>query len=283
MSSLQSKDCQNDNPNDFPTVKEQSYLVKETFDEPLDELTFIYTGFFNGFNVELRSTEDMELYKMGWFGKGSASRSKPVAHREFPIMRKRQFQKRNELYTKFSGVQVGSQPDLFLKAVNKLTAKIIIEGEIRRKNKHLVVLESSDGSHSSDDGQNDGETVEVSSKIPDMDNIAVVVPNSESELEDNTNYFHNFKAECCVNHTKLQEKLMLTLQEAFFLVYGYGCMQIIDLKNDKLNIEQTWKLFNESDKKFIAKYVVYHYFRSKGYIVKPGTKFGGDYCKYRHH
>lgn len=275
MFTLQSKDCQNNDPNDlFPTSE------PESFRDPLDNLNFMFTGFFNGFNVELRTREDMELHKMGWFGKGSASRARPVANRECTTMRKRQFQKRMEWYKKFSGARVKSKPDLFLQAVDKQTAKIINEGE-KLNNTDLVDLLSSDGSSSSDDGDDWEDNINGTLEITDTNNITVVVPNSDSELDDNsTNYFENIKAECCVNQTKLQEKLMLTLQEAFFLVYGFGSLQIIDMENHILNIEQAWELFKEIDKKFIPKYVVYHYFRSKGYIVKPGIKFGGDYCKY---
>lgn len=273
MSTLQSKDCQMNDPNDlFPTS------IK-SFHDPLNNLPLPFTGFFNGYNVELRTPQDMELHKMGWFGKGSGSRSQPLANRKCPIMRKRQFKKRNDWLSKFSGKEVTSKPDLFLQAVDKLTAEIIKEGEkTKRKSTNFVDLVSSDGS--CDDEDEEMEATMVTSKITDTDNIAVVVPDSDSELEDTSyNYFANFKAECGINQTKLQEKHMLTLQEAFFLVYGFGCLQIINTDNCILDIEQTWKLFNETDKKFTPKYVVYHYFRSKGYIVKPGIKFGGDFCK----
>lgn len=63
-------------------------------------------------------------------------------------------------------------------------------------------------------------------------------------------------------------------------MYGLGCLQIVNLENNILNIDDCWNLFAESESNFVHKYVVYHYFRSKGYVVKPGIKFGGDYCKF---
>lgn len=108
------------------------------------------------------------------------------------------------------------------------------------------------------------------------DDVVVIVPNSDSEGED---YFQNFIPKCCINHISLKEKLMLTLEEAFFLSFAISCLQLMDHKGNHLSLHQTWILFKETDKKFVNKYVVYHYFKSKGYIVKPGIKFGGDYCK----
>lgn len=243
--------------------------MSASFHDPLDNFARIFTGFFNGFNVELHSQEAMEHHKKGCFGKGSSSRSRPVSDRNCMIMRKRQFKKRIEWYKKFGeNVKTSPSTELFLKDVDKLLTKI--------KSKDVVDLVSSEGSESSEDSSNE-EVTSVPLELTDTDNLAVVVPDSDPE-GDSQQYFDNLKPECCINSIKLQEKLILTLQEAFFLVYGLGSLRIIDMNDQILNIEQTWQLFKETDKTFIPKYVVYHYFRSKGYIVKPGIKFGGDFC-----
>lgn len=36
----------------------------------------------------------------------------------------------------------------------------------------------------------------------------------------------------------------------------------------------------EPDDPFMLSYVVYHHFRSLGWVVKPGVKFAVDYCAY---
>lgn len=274
MSTLQSEDCQtndlNESSNDlFPTCIESLRF-------PLDNsMRIVFTGYYNGYNVEVRSTEEMDmLYHMGCFGKGSASRSRPTqSHRDdtVTIMRRRQFLKRNYWYQKFYSSKGTTESDLFLKEVDEVSAKIDADCD-KRVNKDVIDLVSSD--ESSDDEGDDNKTIDVH----DKDDVIVIVPNSDSEED---NYFAKMKPKCCINKIKVQEKLILTLQEAFFLLYGLGCLQIISMDNNILSIEQCWDLFKYTDKRFVPKYVVYHYFRSKGYIVKPGIKFGGDYCKYK--
>ncbi|XP_026756479.2 tRNA-splicing endonuclease subunit Sen2 [Galleria mellonella] len=263
-------DCQNnDSSNLFP-------MTIDSLRFPLDStMRIIFTGYFNGIGVEVRSVHEMALlYQMGCFGKGSFSRSKPKRHQsnDSPqIMRKRQFLKRNYWYKKFNTRSETTDSDLFFKEIDELSAKIVSDCE----NKNVIDLVSSD--------EDDNNITDFVS--PQLDNynasekqdMVVVVANSDSEEED---YFANLKPQCCLNKTKLEEKLMLTLQEAFFLLYGLGCLQVVHA--DKvLNIEQCLELFTETDKHFVTKYVVYHYFRSKGYVVKSGIKFGGDYLLYK--
>lgn len=272
---MQSEDCQTNDLNDlFP-------MSIESLRFPLhNSVQIIFTGYYNGFNVEVRSAEEMSLlHQMGCFGKGSASRSRPMAAHgdaNTNIMRKRQFLKRNYWYKKFGGDKESSDIDSFLKEVDEVTAKIIDDGE-RITNKEVIDLVSSDDNMSV--GSEDDDELDCNPNTLqnyDKGDIVVIVPNSDSEED---NYFAHMKPKCCVNKIKLVEKLMLTPEEAFFLLYGLGCLQIISLQNNILNIEACWNLFTASDKNFTTKYVVYHYFRSKGYVVKPGIKFGGDYCK----
>lgn len=271
MSTLQSEDCQTNDLNDsFP-------MAIESLRFPLDNsMRIVFTGYFNGFNVEVRSVEEIALmYHMGCFGKGSSSRSQPKATQNDAtprIMRKRQYLKRNYWFKKFGGIRGTAEADSFMKDIDGLTAKIIGDSE-RKSQKDVIDLISSDEDEGEDTNSNHSSERFHSH---DKEDIVVIVPNSESEDE---NYFANMKPKCCLNKVKIQEKLMLTPHEAFFLQYGLGCLQIVNLDNTLLNIEKCWELFTLADKNFVSKYVVYHYYRSKGYVVKPGIKFGGDYCK----
>lgn len=267
-------DCQtNDSNTLFPI---------ESLRFPLDSsMRIVFTGYYNGFSVEVRSMDEVALlYHMGCFGKGSTSRSKPRApHTDGSpsIMRKRQFLKRNYWYRKFGGLRQTSDSDTFFKDIDDLTTKIIHDSTAEKESKKDVIdLVSSDEDMSEgNDDLNSSTQVDVYDQC-EKEDVAVIVPNSDSEED---NYFANLKPKCCLNKIKMQEKLMLTLQEAFFLLYGLGCLQIVHNDNKLLNIQQCWDLFSNMDKTFVPKYIVYHYFRSKGYIVKPGIKFGGDFCK----
>ncbi|CAB3234084.1 unnamed protein product [Arctia plantaginis] len=249
---------------------------------PLDNsMRIVFTGYYNGYNVEIKSVEEMTLlYHMGCFGKGSASRSQPkAAENHNPrIMRKRQYLKRNYWFKKFGSSTSTADADNFMKDVGEITSKIISDCEKKSK-KDVIDLVSSDEDN---DDQSDftDEVRECTEQLHSSgtEDIVVVVPNSDSEGE---NFFENMQPKCCVNKIKTQEKLILSPQEAFFLLYGLGCLQIVNLDNTLLNIESCWDLFTTLDKHFIAKYVVFHYYRSRGYVVKPGIKFGGDYLLYR--
>ncbi|XP_026495684.1 tRNA-splicing endonuclease subunit Sen2 [Vanessa tameamea] len=275
MMSLKSEEeCQTNDPNNaFPMDAESSLRL------PLDSsMCIVFTGHYNGFGVEIRSLDEMALlHHMGCFGKGTASRSKPqVVHNDGSpsIMRKRQFLKRNYWHKRFGTPKQSIDSDSFLKEVNDLVSKIVHDTR-KQSGRDVIDLVSSD-----DEIVQETEILNNQTEfdLADKQNLVVIVPNSDSEDDD---YFANLKPKCCVDKIVLQEKLMLSLEEAFFLLYGLGCLQIVNNENNILNIEDCWKIFSESDRYFIEKYVVYHYFRSKGYIVKPGIKFGGDYLLYR--
>lgn len=271
MTTLQSDDCQTNDPNNlFP-------MTIDSLRFPLDtSMRIVFTGHFNGFSVAVNSVDEMALlHRMGCFGKGSLSRSKPRLHHGVgspQIMRKRQFLKRNYWYKKFSSNTEASASDTFFKETEELSAKI--KSDCENKKKDVIDLVSSE-----EDNSDTGEEITCPNSellSYNKEDMVVIVPNSDSEDD---NYFVKLRPQCCINRTKIEERLLLTLQEAFFLSYALGCLQVVN-GNELLKIQQCWQLFSETDKNFETKYIVYHYYRAKGYVVKPGIKFGGDYCKY---
>ena len=84
--------------------------------------------------------------------------------------------------------------------------------------------------------------------------------------------------------------LRLDLEEAFFLKQVYGILSVQQLiakdeENSKnIKLISLWMKCIELNARlgqcFIAKYAVYFYFRSKGFIVKNGIKFGCDFVLY---
>lgn len=91
-----------------------------------------------------------------------------------------------------------------------------------------------------------------------------------------------------------QEHIQLTMEEAFFLSYGLGVLSIQDAHSrapippqDLLSLFRQTSYFpvpsapeNRPDDPFLISYVVYHHFRSLGWCVRGGTKFGVDYLLY---
>lgn len=71
----------------------------------------------------------------------------------------------------------------------------------------------------------------------------------------------------------------LLLEEAFFLFYTLECLEIKDESGSVMSVPECWKLFNELKTNFSFFYAAYHYYRSKGWAVKPGQQYGGDFGK----
>ncbi|EAS31160.3 tRNA-intron endonuclease [Coccidioides immitis RS] len=92
-----------------------------------------------------------------------------------------------------------------------------------------------------------------------------------------------------------EEHLQLSNEEAFFLAYGLGVLQVYDhnmssvLPNSHLlSLFRRHSYFPprdelmhlEPDDRFIVSYVAYHHFRSLGWVVRSGVKFGVDFLLY---
>ncbi|WFC94588.1 tRNA-intron lyase [Malassezia brasiliensis] len=69
------------------------------------------------------------------------------------------------------------------------------------------------------------------------------------------------------------EHFQLTLVEAFFLAGMLGCLDIYDGED-----REVW---SRPDNPFLLSYIIYHHFRSLGWVVKNGSKFCVDYLLYK--
>ncbi|PWY79597.1 hypothetical protein BO70DRAFT_371666 [Aspergillus heteromorphus CBS 117.55] len=92
-----------------------------------------------------------------------------------------------------------------------------------------------------------------------------------------------------------EEHLQLSREEAFFLVYGLGALRVLDdSRKEVISTSSLLPLFCQHsyfpprdpsadltpDDSFMISYVVYHHFRSLGWVVRSGVKFGVDYILY---
>jgi len=93
---------------------------------------------------------------------------------------------------------------------------------------------------------------------------------------------------------KNQEHFQLTMEEAFFLSYSLGALTVIDpTSKSPIPNEKLLQLFRQSssfpplsnpsispDDSFMLNYVVYHHYRSLGWVVRGGSKFSCDFMLY---
>ncbi|KAG7443651.1 uncharacterized protein BT62DRAFT_934886 [Guyanagaster necrorhizus] len=94
------------------------------------------------------------------------------------------------------------------------------------------------------------------------------------------------------------EHLQLTLPEAFFLIWNFDCLTVLNPDTyEPMSLGQIWNTFQQVhlfppvpnapvqplqfDNPFLINYVVYHYYRSLGWVVRGGTKFCVDYLLYK--
>jgi len=96
------------------------------------------------------------------------------------------------------------------------------------------------------------------------------------------------------------EHLQLTLQEAFFLLWTLDCLTILDPSSSQpMSLQEIWQSFQlahlpptsstlasstpllQFDNPFLINYIVYHHYRSLGWVIKGGVKFCVDYLLYK--
>lgn len=79
-----------------------------------------------------------------------------------------------------------------------------------------------------------------------------------------------------------QEFMQLMPVETLFLSSALGVLDVYDDKGNLLEGHRLLEALANGDLKgFLNNYVVYHHFRSKGWCVKSGVKFGTDYLLYK--
>ncbi|XP_056129979.1 tRNA-splicing endonuclease subunit Sen2 [Lampris incognitus] len=78
----------------------------------------------------------------------------------------------------------------------------------------------------------------------------------------------------------LTEFLQLSLEESFFLVFALGCLSVYE-NQEPLSVTQLWRRFLSFQPSFPSLYTAYHFYRSHGWVPKPGLKYGVDFMLYR--
>lgn len=112
-------------------------------------------------------------------------------------------------------------------------------------------------------------------------NEEVIVICPQLQLNANDQSVDNINAELKVRKFPLKESLNLNFEEAFFLNFALQCLKVTDGNNVVFSSNELWKKFCSIQQNFCEKYLVYHYYRSKGWIVHSGLKYGGDYLLYK--
>lgn len=79
-----------------------------------------------------------------------------------------------------------------------------------------------------------------------------------------------------------QEFMQLMAVETLFLSVALGVLDVYDEDSNLLENYDLFKVLSKgNDDLLLCQYAVYHHFRSKGWCVKSGVKFGTDYLMYK--
>ncbi|XP_078604164.1 tRNA-splicing endonuclease subunit Sen2-like isoform X1 [Branchiostoma floridae x Branchiostoma japonicum] len=83
-----------------------------------------------------------------------------------------------------------------------------------------------------------------------------------------------------LDQNRVGESLQLSLEEAFFLSYGLGCLSVVDESGCLMTLTDMWQCFTQTQHNFLPNYIVYHYLRSKGWVPRAGVKYGAPWVLY---
>lgn len=79
---------------------------------------------------------------------------------------------------------------------------------------------------------------------------------------------------------EIPKSLILFPEEALFLLHQVKCLEVKDLDDNILTPLELWKKFTIAKFDFVESYVAYLYLKSKNWVIKVGTKFAGNFCKF---
>lgn len=238
------------------------------------------------------------LWEKGFFGKGSLSRSEPTwLEREKKKMGVTALDT-SEDYTRMRREERKQfKHERARKEREAIEARLREEGRITPHGDHEV-------QHDGDLGDDGGDAVDP--VLQDRELISA--PDAqEGFLADDaaslpllspeaTNVTAHVPSPAASNPIISREHLQLTPEEAFFLFYALGVLSICSSPSstipfsapDLLTLFRTQSRFpplptselTPSDP-FLLSYITYHHFRSLGWVVRSGIKFGVDYLLYQ--
>lgn len=224
-----------------------------------DKIPFI--GIYTGLSVEICDRDAIKLiHSGGFFGLSTKTKNTPQALAVFPRVKninQLQYEQKLQWNEQFHNqnenlVMVNLLPLIEDNSDEIANEKVETEEKMAEDNETSV-----ENDENSENEINESEPTET----------------TETKLEPELNLV--------VDPFPIEETLALLLEEAFFLHYSLRCLRILNFEQtQELNTNEILTRFCQNDSKFFARFVVYHYYRSKNWVVKSGLKFGGDFRKF---
>lgn len=260
-------------------------FIKQVFFTPSSHRTEPYRGYFSVLTRSVHVTETQSirgLWDSGFFGKGILSRSEPSwLHRE---------KRRLGIAVEETAEEVTARRRAERKLFKAERARKERE-EIERQHQAGITAPLDNAEPLADADERDKILLcEAQQETAQMQSLSQqgAIPVSKA----------NGHAATSEDHALIdQEHLQLELIEAFFLVYALGVLDVYSENSEKMSALELLHLClahshfpplqlpliasqPAPDDPFFISYAAYHHFRSLGWVVRSGVKFGADLLLY---
>ncbi|KAF2220577.1 hypothetical protein BDZ85DRAFT_203737 [Elsinoe ampelina] len=285
--------------NPLSLVRILNALVSELISRHSGHPPPLYTGYFSPETRSVHVTNvdhGRALWEMGFFGKGNLSRSE-LSWLNRELARR----KAGAGGTSEEATSKRREERRMFKLERARAEREAIEEQLRREGK-LAELRPETDSVTKDVGLIDG--TEQRQIVPSTNGVNMeprTMSDNVEQIEDDE-LERDTKDELELDAPLVdQEHLQLDLCEALFLAYAVGALQVLathsgSSQNPATKSINTSTLLREfarhsifppcradqirPDNPFLLQYVVYHHYRSLGWVVRPGAKFAADWLLY---
>ncbi|KAF2143770.1 uncharacterized protein K452DRAFT_161974 [Aplosporella prunicola CBS 121167] len=274
-------------------------IISQYFAPPASHPPARHIGYWSAETRSIHVTDPASvraLWEQGFFGKGSLSRSEPT-------WLDREQQRKGVLSGRIAAedyTQVRRKERKEYKNERARKEREALEEQLRREGK-LVDAAGRDAAASAAAKRQDALETQAPAGTTEGGDGEAVAPSTEEavaqqqqqEKEEEENMADDeLLADAPIAN---QEHLQLTLEEAFFLHYGLGVLDIVDPStNTSLNTFSLLRLCRthsyfpplnptaplRPDDPFLLKYAAYQHFRSRGWVARDGVKFAVDLMLY---
>lgn len=229
--------------------------------KPTDLTACKCTGLFQGSGAVITMPEHIwALIKLGFYGKGSFSRTIPCHHRVPSLIDLRQISRKR----KSSGMPTDT-------VINRWEKRIKLHSQW--KDEEVSDLER-------------GKEEEYPRTIDDtLPTKSSDTPTKSSREGDDDYDYDEFLARLKEIKGRdpfvIDEYLQLGPEETFYLVNELKVLNIVSAENIQLGPQELWTHFINHLPSFAVKYAAYKHFRTGNWTPKSGLKFGVDFLLYK--
>ncbi|KAF4555121.1 tRNA intron endonuclease-like protein [Elsinoe fawcettii] len=286
-----------------------SALISEAISRPTSHPDSPYVGYFSPETRSIHVTDTSHvraLWEMGFFGKGSLSRSEPSW-----LDREKARRKSGKGGTSEEATSKRREERRMFKLERARAEREVIEEQLRKEGKLAVLQPESSTTTKADkkeDNRPNDDVVSLTSLTDDktqrnVEQLSVTFNSTRQAGFGVPGQSDTLTTDDLDEDAPLtdQEHLQLNLCEAMFLAYGLGVLTVIHAPQSPAQGHRGKALSTSSllttfachslyppcrtdqirpDNPFLLQYVVYHHYRSLGWVVRPGAKFAVDWLLY---